>query len=66
MALMHGDKPVGTWMSLVWNRRRDLPAYAEGFVQCALGCLAKNYPGASRRYPPLPAIKDALILGRSR
>lgn len=65
VALMHGDKPVGTWMSLVWNRRRDLPTYAEGFVQCSLDRLTKRYPGVSQRYPSLPAIKDALLPKRS-
>lgn len=57
VALMHGEKPLGTWMSLLWNRRRELPDYAEAFVRCALDRLTKDYPGASRKYPALPAVK---------
>lgn len=54
VALRDRGEHLGSWTSLVWNRRRSLPAHVQAFMDEAVRQLAKDYPGRHLRLPPLP------------
>ena len=46
-----GGAPLVGWTSLVWDQRRKLPDYAQGFIDIALRHLKTNYPGRELKIP---------------
>jgi DNA-binding transcriptional LysR family regulator len=49
--LLHGNVPLGFWVSVVWDPRRFLPPYGERFVAELLEYTRRDYPG--RRFERL-------------
>jgi LysR family cyn operon transcriptional activator len=47
---------IGRWLTVAWNPRRLLAAYAEQFVEELVSHCSRAYPGRefARRAPPLP------------
>lgn len=51
-AIRSEGQPIGTWTSLVWDRRRATEA-VRSFVEVAVRILQKDYPGCDLRLPRL-------------
>ena len=56
--LQHG-RSIGRWLTIAWNPRRQLTAYAEQFIEELVSHCSRAYPGREflRRAPPLPRPK---------
>ena len=54
--LVQRKTSIGRWVTIAWNSRRSLSAYAEQFVDELVAYCRHDYPGrnAVRRAPPLP------------
>jgi len=54
--LVQRKTSIGRWVTIAWNSRRSLSAYAEQFVDELVAYCRNDYPGrnAVRRAPPLP------------
>ncbi len=59
VALRDRGHHLGSWTSLVWDRRRSLPAHVRGFMSEASRHLARDYPGHDLNLPPLPGPRPA-------
>jgi LysR family cyn operon transcriptional activator len=56
MALVQRGAPTGRWLTVAWDSRRSLPAYAAQFADELALFSRQHYPGREliRRTPPLP------------
>jgi DNA-binding transcriptional LysR family regulator len=54
--MVQGRTPLGTWLSVIWDPRRLLPVYAQGFIDELVEHARRGYPGRefARRQPQLP------------
>ena len=54
--LVQRGRAIGTWLTIAWNPRRLLAAYAEQFVDELVSYCRRTYPGRefAKRTPPLP------------
>lgn len=48
-------RPIGRWVSVVWDRRRFFPPFAQRFVDQLVTHVRRNYPGreVTKHVPPL-------------
>jgi LysR family transcriptional regulator, cyn operon transcriptional activator len=55
LPLLHRDKALGRWLTVAWDPRRSVAAYAEHFVEELVLDCKRTFPGrgVSRRTPPL-------------
>jgi len=62
--LVHRGASLGRWLTVAWNPRRVLAAYAERFVDELVADCSRAYPGREfvRRTPPLPRQKTGNIV----
>ena len=58
--LVHRGASLGRWLTVAWNSRRFLAAYAEQFVDELVADCSRAYPGRefAVRAPPLPRPKS--------
>jgi LysR family cyn operon transcriptional activator len=58
--LVHRGASLGRWLTVAWNSRRFLAAYAEQFVDELVSDCSHVYPGRefAVRAPPLPRPKS--------
>jgi DNA-binding transcriptional LysR family regulator len=52
--ILDGGRPLGSWTSLIWDKRRSLPGYAQDFVRQAADFLRHHYPGKESGIAPPP------------
>jgi LysR family cyn operon transcriptional activator len=45
MPILQEGKSLGTWSAVVWDLRRPLPVYAEGFIQELEASTRRTFPG---------------------
>jgi len=59
--LVQRKTSIGRWVTIAWNSRRSLSAYAEQFVEELAAYCRHDYPGRNtiRRAPPLPQPKPS-------
>ena len=52
---VHNSASLGFWVAVVWDPRRFLPPYAEGFVAELADYTRDHYPGRrfERQAPPM-------------
>lgn len=53
LPIMHAGSPLGGSNSLIWARRRSLPAHVSAFIEIAAKHLRREFPGRNLRLPPL-------------
>ena len=56
LPLVQHKKAIGRWLSIAWDPRRSLAAYAQNFVGELVAFCKQTYPGRdlAQRAPPLP------------
>jgi LysR family cyn operon transcriptional activator len=61
LPLVQRGASIGRWLTVAWDPRRILAAYAERFVDELAAYCRRDYPGRDliRRAPPLPRPKDS-------
>ena len=62
VALAQRGASIGRWITIAWDPRRSLPAYAERFVDELERSCRRDYPGRAfiRRAAPLPRPKASI------
>lgn len=48
--LQHGGRPIGLWMSVVWEGKRYLTPAAKTFIEVAYDFTRRQYPGKKFRF----------------
>jgi LysR family transcriptional regulator, cyn operon transcriptional activator len=56
LPLVQRKMTIGRWLSIAWDPRRSLAAYAQHFIEELVAFCKRTYPGRefARRTPPLP------------
>ena len=56
MPILQKGKSLGTWSSVVWDGRRELPVYATSFIEELAAHVRRGFPGKrfERIAPPVP------------
>lgn len=56
LPLVQRKKAIGRWLTIAWDPRRSLAAYAQNFAGELVAVCKRTYPGRDllRRAPPLP------------
>jgi DNA-binding transcriptional LysR family regulator len=47
--MLDGPRPLGSWSHAVWDARRYLPTYAQGFIKVVQDHAKTSYPGHQLR-----------------
>ncbi len=45
--LLHRQRPLGSWVRVLWHRDRYLPRYGAAFVETLVLCTKRSYPGSA-------------------
>lgn len=68
--LQHGGKPLGLWMSVIWEGKRYLTPAAKTFIDVAYQFTRRRYPGKKFRFEqhgfPVPPANLAYITSTTR
>lgn len=62
--VLQQGKPLGMWISIVWDSRRFLPAYVQAFIAHAATYASRTFPGKSLRLTPPPRPGEGRAAGR--